>query len=1016
MLRKLFHRQQADPDPHLKLKEHLFVFLNGQTWEERGRITEQYPDLLNENAYALLSQLAERQTDEERRRIILERQAFLRRCREIGIRLACQEKVGGSAQPGLAERLNPILAELGRLGAIKENASRRIVLYQNALSLVDRASNPILWASLNNDLANHFLMSPDGDRGENVERAIDAFKQALTVKTRDDMPVEWARTMHNLAIAYTMGVRGSIGENWEKAIACCEEALHVRTRESMPLERARTMLFLGAAYSNRIRGDHSENLEKALEAYEQVLEIMTRERNPEDWSVTMHDLATVYKKRVHRDRAENLEKAINLHQQALEVVTQKSEPLFWAASMYDLGTTYTVRIRGNPAENLEKALELHQQALEVMTRESRPQDWGRNVHALATIYQLRVRGDREENLEKAIALYRQALEVIRRETLPEEWAQVLHQLATAYLNRIHGVPLENLEEAIRLYKQALEVRTLETLPEGHRSTQAKLGNCLLRRGRWDEAAVALRGAVSADKFLYATASTPESRDDVLRGAPNIHAGLAYALAKVGDLSEAIVALEQGRTRSLAEALELRETLTERLLPNDRALFDESCSRIHDLQREARLPEDTPGRRDFLTLSQELRKARTRLDELGERVRQYLPEFLSEPSSESIKDVAKVSPIVYLFDTLVGGLAFVIRSGSSKEVDLIWLPEATIDMDDERIRAYFSAYSTWKEKPNEKSARDAWLSALDDTSCWMWNVAMGPIIEALQPDTHATLVPVSHLNLLPWHAAWRAEPTAPNGRRYAVDSVTFSYAPSARASAAARMVDQHANQDALLAVVDPSPVSASALQGSVNEIQAAISTFTQRRIIQHREATRDRVLAALPRYPVLHFACHGHANISQPLESGLLMSNDETITVRDFLNLRHPGIQLAVLSACETSIPGVELPDEVMSLPTGLLQAGAVGAIASQWPVSDISTAMLMIRFYELWRTNHTKPATALRLAQEWIRDTTNEQKKQYFLELGEEGVGLFQILGSLDPTARDFAHPYYWGAFQYVGA
>jgi CHAT domain-containing protein len=82
------------------------------------------------------------------------------------------------------------------------------------------------------------------------------------------------------------------------------------------------------------------------------------------------------------------------------------------------------------------------------------------------------------------------------------------------------------------------------------------------------------------------------------------------------------------------------------------------------------------------------------------------------------------------------------------------------------------------------------------------------------------------------------------------------------------------------------------------------------------------------------------------------------------------VRLAVLSACETLLPGTELPDEVVSLPTGLIQAGAAGVIASMWAVPDLPTTILMIEFYEHWRRTPDDPGAALRLAQIWLRDTS----------------------------------------------
>ena len=54
--------------------------------------------------------------------------------------------------------------------------------------------------------------------------------------------------------------------------------------------------------------------------------------------------------------------------------------------------------------------------------------------------------------------------------------------------------------------------------------------------------------------------------------------------------------------------------------------------------------------------------------------------------------------------------------------------------------------------------------------------------------------------------------------------------------------------------------------------------------------------------------------------------------------------------------GTKLPDEVVALPTAMLQAGFAGVCGSLWSVADISTAMLMVRFYRLWRVDGLTPA------------------------------------------------------------
>jgi CHAT domain-containing protein len=86
----------------------------------------------------------------------------------------------------------------------------------------------------------------------------------------------------------------------------------------------------------------------------------------------------------------------------------------------------------------------------------------------------------------------------------------------------------------------------------------------------------------------------------------------------------------------------------------------------------------------------------------------------------------------------------------------------------------------------------------------------------------------------------------------------------------------------------------------------------------------------------------------------------------------------VLSPCETGIIETKLPDEVVAMPMAFARAGFAGAVASLWSVADVSTAMLMERFYRLWHEDGMSPASALLEAQRWLRDTINKEKADHF--------------------------------------
>jgi CHAT domain-containing protein len=190
------------------------------------------------------------------------------------------------------------------------------------------------------------------------------------------------------------------------------------------------------------------------------------------------------------------------------------------------------------------------------------------------------------------------------------------------------------------------------------------------------------------------------------------------------------------------------------------------------------------------------------------------------------------------------------------------------------------------------------------------------------------------------------------------------------------------------------------------------------------ASLGDVEQALQRADVAHLACHGFADLDTPLDSGLLLAGQGVLRLRELLGLRLR-IRLAVLSACETSMPGTELPDEVVALPTGLLQAGVAGIVASMWAVPDTATAMLMTEFYRRWRWEGLAPATALQQSQQWLRDATNADKARVYEEALGAAAGwlpfeaadafLDQVMLGREPDDRDQAGLEAWAAFAHIG-
>jgi CHAT domain-containing protein len=114
------------------------------------------------------------------------------------------------------------------------------------------------------------------------------------------------------------------------------------------------------------------------------------------------------------------------------------------------------------------------------------------------------------------------------------------------------------------------------------------------------------------------------------------------------------------------------------------------------------------------------------------------------------------------------------------------------------------------------------------------------------------------------------------------------------------------------------------------------------------------------------------------------------------------------------------PDEALTLAGAFIHAGAATAIGALWSVNDLSTALLMSRFYELADTGRggLPPWTALRKAQLWLRDAEPAALARPLRYMMESNPALPSTEKNNSREARGghFADPYWWSPFLCTGA
>jgi CHAT domain-containing protein len=186
---------------------------------------------------------------------------------------------------------------------------------------------------------------------------------------------------------------------------------------------------------------------------------------------------------------------------------------------------------------------------------------------------------------------------------------------------------------------------------------------------------------------------------------------------------------------------------------------------------------------------------------------------------------------------------------------------------------------------------------------------------------------------------------------------------------------------------------------------------------------------------VHLATHGLARFDRPLASRLILARDRLqegqrgeLSAEQVLGGWQLDAELVTLSACRTGLGKHETGEGFVGFAQALLLAGSRSVCLSRWNVNDLSTALLMERFYQnlLGQREGLKAplgkAEALAEAKHWLRSLPRAEA----LKRAEAiGAGVARAPGAKElprvgvaegpKDQPPYAHPFYWAAFVLVG-
>jgi CHAT domain-containing protein len=984
--------------------QELINFIDASSWDGKRNVVNSYPELLSYNTSLWLdSKISE--THEQGESVIEEKLVFARivlsHCREVGPDLAFHEfmetmpinlgtdgsfYIEATWEP--QELLDQVrLNDLERIEKAARDDPRKIpdliALFEQALNWPVVAKDPALRAGVYCDLGAAYYNLGGGNAVRRLRRAVNCLNEALTAYTPETNQQRYADVQNQLGLAYMALPTYDQTENLQRAIACFGEALRFRTPETAPIEYAATQNNIGMACTRLETGDREANLSQSVAHFQEALRFYKPDSTPTEYTKVCNNLGTAYSEM--QDIAPHyLQQAIDYYQKALKVFTKHSEQSWLHASiLINLGKAYTSLQSQNPVESLHQSLAYYKEALQTLNNEKNPREIAITYEGLCQVFEILPDGDISEHRQQATEYYHKALDLLSPNTFPAD----LRRIAMA------------------------------------------LGNLYFKQQFWADAITAYREAIVANETLYRIAATDVSRSRELSHTLGLYSNLAYAQARLGYYDEAVVQLENSRTKILSEALLRDQASLKSLEPEDQAAFAAVRERIKELETEARTQGEAGSEystaSSFTEISSNLRTARQELTEIMNRIHTYIPDFMMAGFTiQAIMGTATpAQPLVYLITTSMGSLALIVPSGVKKlEAEhAIWIDDFRDDFladllvnrnaDGEIVGGYLVG-QIGDDMLFLKTALNQIFPVLRDR-------LIGPLVARLVDldFRQVTLIPGGRLSLLPLHAAF--------------EPITVSYAPSARAlqAAASKNKEQANLLPFLLGIGNPLP-NPKPLAFACEEVKQIEELFHKKGYgctpFYEQAAKSTDIVHSIPEATYLHLSCHGRYDVQEPLDSTLYLSGNDTLTLRDLLDgdLDLSKTRLAVLSACQTGITDfLKVPDEAVGFPAGFIQAGVPGVISTLWPVDDISTALLMEKFYQYHLMDSLDPGMALHKAQNWLRDATAEQMilayyyKQKYMTSGKRDQEAFQFMRyyQANPQVKPFEHPYYWAGFIFSG-
>jgi CHAT domain-containing protein/Tfp pilus assembly protein PilF len=779
-----------------------------------------------------------------------------------------------------------------------------------------------------------------------------------------------------------------------------------------PAAEARVLLDLAGWY----RG--TGQFELALARYEEALPLLAQADDATGQITALSEIAFVY------DLQNRYQDALACYEKAL-AAAQKA-----GARQHEATIRNNIALLYKNLGRYPQALEQYEQALAIWRAVGDRSNEGYTLNNLGGLYAALGRYDAAlERYQAALALERQFgdgqrvgrilsnIGAVYADQGRYDEALKLFQEALAIARQIGDVAGEGIKETnigamlgeMQLYNEAMAQHQAALAIARKLGNREAEGVNLYNIGFWQETQGNLAGAIQSYQQAIAVFETiqGELRVEELAAAfagrqPDRYGRLIRLLAQTTDTASAFDYAERGRSQAFLNQIgnrqaDFRQGAAAELAVQERELRQRIAGLQNALARERARPFDQQNQGTIEALLADLEQARQEYAGLLTRLKLASPEYASLVSVNALTLAEVQAQVLDEHTTLIEyfvlddqTLAWVI---DRDHFTLVKLPIGRADLRNkiEFLRNLIAARDF--DVATAAGLYDTLFAPLvphiryPNTSAGLPGPSASPSWPMDQGTDSASLVIVPHdvLHYLPFAALWNAQ-----SGRYLIQDYALTYAPSASAlkfiqakRTPKRDSLPNGDEGRLLALGNPD----GTLLAAEGEARAVAGLYGVAPLVG-AQATESQVRARGGQVDILHLAAHGVYEPLDPLFSRIELAagdgQDGRLEVHEVYGLDLTGVNLVVLSACNTALAAQSAGDELVGLTRAFLYAGTPAVVTTLWDIEDTASAALMEAFYRHLRAG-LSTAEALRAAQ-------------------------LEVLGQ-----DKWRTPYYWAAFSLTG-